>query len=71
VDELKSLFEHPGRVTRAALAGRLGLRICSQAKSAEIPYSEVERKADRLGNPSAGWGVASRERGAPSPGGEA
>jgi hypothetical protein len=33
---------------RASLASKLGVSIFSQAKSAEVPYSEVKRKADRL-----------------------
>lgn len=45
---VKSLFENRFHMLRASLAGRLGLSIFSQAKSADIPYSEVRRKAERL-----------------------
>jgi hypothetical protein len=33
---------------RASLTTRLGMSIFDQAKSAEVPYSEVRRKAERL-----------------------
>lgn len=45
---VKSLFENRFHMLRASLAGRLGLSIFSQAKSADIPYSEVRSKAERL-----------------------
>ena len=33
---------------RASLTSRLGISVFDQAKSAEIPYREVRRKAERL-----------------------
>jgi kynurenine 3-monooxygenase len=44
----KSLFENRFHMLRAQITGTLGLSIFSQAKSADIPYSEVRRKAERL-----------------------
>jgi kynurenine 3-monooxygenase len=44
----KSLFENRFHMLRAQITSMLGLSIFSQAKSADIPYSEVRRKAERL-----------------------
>jgi kynurenine 3-monooxygenase len=44
---VKSLFENRFHMLRANIAMKLGLSIFSQAKSADIPYSEVRRKAGR------------------------
>jgi hypothetical protein len=44
----KSLFENRFHMLRAQITSMLGLSIFSQAKSADIPYSEVSRKAKRL-----------------------
>ena len=41
----KSLFENRYHMLRALLASKLGVSIFDQAKSADIPYSEVRRKA--------------------------
>ena len=41
----KSLFENRYHMLRALLASKLGISIFDQAKSADIPYSEVRRKA--------------------------
>lgn len=32
---------------RASITSRLGISVFDQAKSAEVPYSEVRRKAER------------------------
>ncbi len=45
---VKSLFENRFHMLRASITSKLGVSIFSQAKSAEIPYSEVKRKAKRL-----------------------
>ena len=45
---VKSLFENRLHMLRAMITTRLGLSIFGQAKSADIPYSEVRRKAERL-----------------------
>lgn len=45
---VKSLFENRFHMLRASLTMKLGLSIFSQAKSADIPYSEVRRRAERL-----------------------
>lgn len=45
---VKSLFENRFHMLRASITMKLGICIFSQAKSAEIPYSEVRRKAERL-----------------------
>jgi kynurenine 3-monooxygenase len=44
----RSLFENRLHAVRALATEKLGLSIFAQAKSAEIPYSEVRRKAERL-----------------------
>jgi kynurenine 3-monooxygenase len=44
----KSLFENRYHILRSTVTMMLGLSIFSQAKSADIPYSEVRRKAERL-----------------------
>lgn len=45
---VKSLFENRAHMLRATITSKLGLSIFNAAKSAEIPYSEVRRKAERL-----------------------
>jgi 2-polyprenyl-6-methoxyphenol hydroxylase-like FAD-dependent oxidoreductase len=45
---VKSLFENRLHMLRANITMKLGLCIFSQAKSVDIPYSEVRRKAERL-----------------------
>lgn len=45
---VRSLFENSFHMLRASLTAKFGLSIFSQAKSADIPYSEVRRKAERL-----------------------
>jgi len=45
---VKSLFENRGHMLRATITARLGVSIFGQAKSLELPYSEVRRKAERL-----------------------
>jgi kynurenine 3-monooxygenase len=44
---VKSLFENRYHMLRATITARLGISIFGQAKSLEIPYSEVRRKAQR------------------------
>jgi kynurenine 3-monooxygenase len=44
----KSLFENRFHELRTQVAMRLGLHVVEQAKSADVPYSEVRRKAERL-----------------------
>jgi kynurenine 3-monooxygenase len=44
----RSLFENRFHTVRALATSMLGLSIFEQAKSAEVPYSEVRRKAERL-----------------------
>jgi kynurenine 3-monooxygenase len=44
----KSLFENRFHEIRTQVAMRLGLHVVEQAKSADVPYSEVRRKAQRL-----------------------
>jgi 2-polyprenyl-6-methoxyphenol hydroxylase-like FAD-dependent oxidoreductase len=44
----KSLFENRYHFLRSTATAMLGLSIFDQAKSAEVPYSKVKRKADRL-----------------------
>jgi hypothetical protein len=45
---IRSLFENRFHMLRATITSSLGLSIFDQAKSAEIPYSVVRRKAERL-----------------------
>ena len=45
---VRSLFENRAHMLRASLTSRLGISVFDQAKSAEIPYREVRRKAERL-----------------------
>jgi len=45
---VKSLFENRFHMLRATIANKLGISMFDQAKSADIPYSEVRRKAERL-----------------------
>jgi kynurenine 3-monooxygenase len=45
---VRSLFENRFHMLRATITTDLGLSIFGQAKSADIPYSEVRRKAERL-----------------------
>lgn len=44
----RSLFENRFHMLRATATMMLGLSIFEQSKSADIPYSEVRRKAGRL-----------------------
>lgn len=44
---VKSLLENRFHMLRANITMKLGLCIFSQAKSADLPYSEVRRKAER------------------------
>ena len=44
----KSLFENRFHMLRATVTSKLGLSIFDEAKSADVPYSEVRRKAERL-----------------------
>ena len=44
----RSLFENRFHTIRALATSMLGLSIFDQAKSADVPYSEVRRKAERL-----------------------
>jgi kynurenine 3-monooxygenase len=44
---VRSLFENRVHMLRASITTKLGLSIFGQAKSADIPYSEVRRKAER------------------------
>jgi kynurenine 3-monooxygenase len=43
----KSLFENRFHELRTQITMRLGLHVVEQAKSADVPYSEVRRKAER------------------------
>jgi 2-polyprenyl-6-methoxyphenol hydroxylase-like FAD-dependent oxidoreductase len=43
----KSLFENPFHTLRSIIAMKLGLHVAEQAKSADTPYSEVRRQAER------------------------
>jgi 2-polyprenyl-6-methoxyphenol hydroxylase-like FAD-dependent oxidoreductase len=45
---IRSLFENRFHMLRASVASRLGLSIFDQANSADVPYSAVRRKAQRL-----------------------
>ena len=44
----RSLFENPYHVVRALVASLLGISIFDRAKSVELPYSEVRRRAEGL-----------------------
>jgi kynurenine 3-monooxygenase len=44
----RSLFENPYHTTRALFASLLGISIFDRAKSVELPYSEVRRRAEGL-----------------------
>ena len=44
----RSLFENGFHMLRARVTMMLGVSIFGQAKSADVPYSEVRRKAERL-----------------------
>jgi len=44
----RSLFENRYHMTRALVTSMLGISIFDQAKSVDVPYSEVRRKAERL-----------------------
>jgi 2-polyprenyl-6-methoxyphenol hydroxylase-like FAD-dependent oxidoreductase len=46
---VRSLFENRLHIFRASLASKLGISIFDQAKDVDVPYSEVKRKALRLG----------------------
>jgi len=45
---VKSLFENRLHMFRALVTSKLGVSIFNQAKSADIPWSEVRRKAEKL-----------------------
>lgn len=45
---VRSLFENRGHMLRATITSRLGLSVFDRAKSVDVPYSEVRRKAERL-----------------------
>ena len=45
---VKSLFENRLHMLRATITTKLGLSIFGQAKSADVSYSEVRRKAEAL-----------------------
>ena len=45
---VRSLFENRLHMLRASLASRLGISVFEQAKSADLPYSEVRRRAGRV-----------------------
>ena len=45
---VRSLFENRIHMLRASIASRLGISVFEQAKSADLPYSEVRRRADRV-----------------------
>jgi hypothetical protein len=45
---VRSLFENRIHMLRASIASRFGISVFDQAKSAEVPYSEVRRRAERL-----------------------
>jgi kynurenine 3-monooxygenase len=45
---VRSLFENRFHMFRASVTSQLGLSVFEQAKSADTPYSEVRRKAERL-----------------------
>ncbi|GAB4435833.1 MAG: hypothetical protein Fur0044_33020 [Anaerolineae bacterium] len=44
----KNLFENPFHELRMQVAGRLGLHVLEQAKSADLPYSVVKDRAEKL-----------------------
>ncbi|MFN8456832.1 MAG: NAD(P)/FAD-dependent oxidoreductase [Anaerolineae bacterium] len=44
----KNLFENPWHELRMQVAGRLGLHVLEQAKSADLPYSAVKERAEKL-----------------------
>lgn len=44
----KSLFENRFHELRTQITMKLGSHVVEQAKSADVPYSEVKRKAERL-----------------------
>ena len=45
---VRSLFENRAHMFRASITSRLGISVFDQAKSDEVLYSEVRRKAERL-----------------------
>jgi hypothetical protein len=45
---VRSLFENRAHMLRAMITSWLGISIFDQAKSADVPYSQVRRKAARL-----------------------
>ena len=45
---VRSLFENRAQMLRASITSRLGISVFDQAKSAEVSYSEVRRRAERL-----------------------
>lgn len=44
----KNLFENPFHELRMQITGRLGLHVIEQAKSADVSYSAVKRRAEQL-----------------------
>ena len=44
----ESLFENRFHMIRASITTKLGMSVFDQAKSAELPYSQVRRKTERL-----------------------
>ena len=44
----RSLFENPYHAVRALVASMLGISVFDRAKSVELPYSEVRRRAEGL-----------------------
>ena len=45
---VRSLFENRAQMFRASMTSRFGISVFDQAKSADVPYSEVKRKAERF-----------------------
>jgi kynurenine 3-monooxygenase len=43
----KSLFENRYHILRSTITMKLGVHVADQAKSADTPYSEVRREAER------------------------
>jgi 2-polyprenyl-6-methoxyphenol hydroxylase-like FAD-dependent oxidoreductase len=44
----KNLFENPFHELRMQITGRLGVHVLEQAKSADIPYSVVKERAEKM-----------------------
>jgi 2-polyprenyl-6-methoxyphenol hydroxylase-like FAD-dependent oxidoreductase len=45
----KNLFENPLQILRGLITLKLGINIISEAKSSQLSYTEVRRRAERLG----------------------